>query len=322
MQLKNNKTISVHRAFIYGAGAPGLGEIYAGSRLRGFLTAALFIIFGIWFTWVLYNIMAGIAGSVFDSLNSAAAFELPDLPFVTLGISFLGIYFIWLWAMISAVDVAVEHRRRNAEPHQLSVGWSVAISWFCPGAGQVYHAPRRFGFILFAGYLVGILLIIPAYKQVFQSFSELAKSGQLSPNNPYALVALVHGILVKLDYSFGKLFQAGVKYFAIASSVAALGQGPLKNEDSWTRPSIGYGMALLGIGWLCPGAGQLLQKRKKFGWYILAGYIGSKVLIAFLLSHDFISVQKADTLAWISVLIQWGAMIEAPVWMKIANWHK
>ena len=318
MQLEDKKTISVHRAFVYGAAAPGLGEIYAGSRMRGFLTLAAFISFGIWFTLVLFKIMGGLAASVFDSLNTATPFKLPDLPFVSLGVSFFGIYFIWLWAMISAVDVAVVNRRKIAVPPQVSAGWAVAISWFCPGSGQVYDGSRRFGYIQFAGYLIGILLIIPAYKQVFQSFSELAKSEQLSPNNPYALIDMVHGLLVKLDYSFGKLFQTGIKLFAIASCVAALRQGSLENDNRWCRSSIGNGAALLGIGWLCPGAGQLLQKRFKIGWYILAGYLGSKVLISFLLSHDFITVQRTDTMAWISVLIQWGAMIEAPVWMKIA----
>ena len=318
MQPEDKKTISVHRAFVYGAFAPGLGEIYAGSRLRGFLTAASFISFGTWFFWVLFRTMKAITDSVFDSLNTATQFDLPALPYVSLGISFLGIYFIWLWAMISAVDVAVVNRRKIAEPPQVNAGWAVAISWFCPGSGQVYDGSRRFGYILFAGYLIGILLIIPAYKHIFQNFSELAKSEQLSPNNPYVIIDLVHGLLVKLNYSFGKLFQIGIKSFAIASSVAALRQGPLKNDEHWCRPSIGYSMALLGIGWLCPGAGQLLQKRNKIGWYLLASYIGSKVLISILLSHDFITVQKTDSLAWVSVLIQWGAMIEALIWTRLS----
>ena len=145
MQAEHKKTISVHRAFVYGAAAPGLGEIYARSRLRGFLTATSFISFGIWFFWVLYKIMKAITDSVFDSLNTATPFKLPDLPFVSLGVSFFGIYFIWLWAMISAVDVAVRHRRKDAEPPQLSVGWSIAFSWLCPGSGQVYDSPRRLG---------------------------------------------------------------------------------------------------------------------------------------------------------------------------------
>jgi hypothetical protein len=73
------------------------------------------------------------------------------------------------------------------------------------------------------------------------------------------------------------------------------------------------------MGWLCPGSGQILQRRLKIGWYFLAVYLGSKLLIGFLLGHNFIAVQTADSLAWITVLIQWVAMFEAPIWMMKAN---
>jgi hypothetical protein len=66
---------------------------------------------------------------------------------------------------------------------------------------------------------------------------------------------------------------------------------------------------------LCPGSGQLLQKRDKAGWYFFAGYVSSIVLIGFLIKTDFISAINANTLSWISVLIQWSAMIEALFFM-------
>jgi hypothetical protein len=83
----------------------------------------------------------------------------------------------------------------------------------------------------------------------------------------------------------------------------------------WTTPSAIYGLALAGLGWLCPGSGQLLQRRGKIGWYLLAGYLGSKLLIGFLLGNDLITVPTADGLAWIPLIVQWGAMFEAPVRM-------
>ena len=43
------KSVSAHRAFVYSACAPGLGEFYAGRRLQGLLTAALFILASVWF---------------------------------------------------------------------------------------------------------------------------------------------------------------------------------------------------------------------------------------------------------------------------------
>jgi TM2 domain-containing membrane protein YozV len=171
------KSISAHRAFVYGASAPGFGEIYAGSLIRGIMAASLAIFFGIWFTWVLVIIIGGMVDRVFDSLNDATSIAVTDLPWISAGISFFGIYYVWLWAMISSVDVALERRRINTEPPQASVAWAVAMSWFCPGSGRVYAGYRRFGYILFAAYLVGILLVVPVYFRLAHSISGLTKGG-------------------------------------------------------------------------------------------------------------------------------------------------
>jgi hypothetical protein len=307
--------ISAHRAFVYGACAPGWGEIYAGSRARGILTASLFIILAVWFSLTLFSILNVLVGRFFDGLNGADPLVLPDMPLVSLGVSFFGIYFLWLWAMISAVDVSLAHRQRAAAEPQASVAWAVCLSWFCPGSGQVYTADRRLGYILFAAYLLGILFSIPAYQQLFQSISGMAKNGQLSPNNPYAIIDMVHGLMARIDYSFGKLFQIAVRYFALAATLAALRQGPLKTDMRWATPSAVYGLALVGLGWLCPGSGQLLQRRDKIGWGLLAGYLGSKLLIGFLLGNDLITVPTADGLAWIPFIVQWAAMLESLIRM-------
>jgi len=236
---------------------------------------------------------------------------LSDLPIFSLGISFLGMYFIWLWAMISSVDVEVMHRQKKESSPQGSVPWRVAMSWFCPGAGQMYTGYRQFGYILLAGNLLGILLIIPAYTQLFTSISLLVKNEQFSASNPYALINIIREHLIILDYSFGNLIQETVRYFAIAGTISGLMHGSLHSDDKWIKPSAAYGIGLFAAGWLCPGSGQLLQKRDKAGWYFFAGYVGSILLIGLLIKTGFISAINADTLAWISVLIQWGAMIEA-----------
>jgi TM2 domain-containing membrane protein YozV len=310
-----NKPVTVHRAFIYSACAPGWGDIYAGSRLRGYATLGLFLFCAAWFTWTLAQTVRTVVGQMFDSLEGITPFVMPDLPVVSMGISFLGIYFIWLWGMLSAVDTATGRRQQSGEPPQASVGWAVAISWFCPGSGQIYASDRRFGFILFGVYLLGFLLIIPAYKQLFLSLSDLAKSGQLPTNQPIAVIGIVHELVVRVNYSFGKVFQETIKYFAVAGTLAALRQGALKTDTKWLNPSLIYGTALFGLGWLCPGSGQLLQGRSRIGWGFLAGYFGSKFLIAFLIGGDFITIETADTLVWLSVIVQWGSMLEAPLAM-------
>ena len=315
MTPRNVTSISAHRAFIYGLCAPGMGETYAGSRLRGYLTALFFIFFGTWFGWTVFTIVEGTVERIVGRLEGISPVTPQDLSLLSLGISFIGIYCIWLWSQISSVDSAIEIRRKNKEPSQASVAWSITISWFCPGAGQVYAGDRRLGYILFTGYIMGILLMIPAYIQLFQGMTAIVKSDQLSLGNPYTLINMVREQITRMDYSYGKLFQLSLKSFAVAAGLATLRLGPLSNDVRWTQPALGAGAALFGIGWLCPGAGQILQKRSTFGWCLLAGYLGSSILIGFLLSQNFITVQKVDTLAWVGVLFQWGAMAEAPLQM-------
>ncbi len=307
--------ISVHRAFVYSASAPGLGEFYAGSRMRGLVTAALLIFFIVWFARLLFVILNEIVSQIFGSLNGIAPFVLPHVPFFSVGVSIFGLYFIWLWAMISAVDVATEQRQRDGEPPQASVAWAVAISWLCPGSGQVYTGFRLYGYLLFAAYLLGLLAMVPAYIQMFHSISDLAGSGQLTPNDPFAVIDIVHRLMARVNLSFGKLAQASVKYFAIAATLGALRQGLLEADTRWSRPSAAYGAALFGLGWLCPGSGQLLQKCFTLGWYFLAGYIGSTFLVGFLLYFDFITVPTADLLGWLPIVIKLSAMVAAPLWM-------
>jgi TM2 domain-containing membrane protein YozV len=304
--------ISVHRAFVYSAGAPGLGEFYAGSRLRGIVTAALFIFFTVGLARILFVILKAMMSQIFGSLSGTAPSVVPQVPFFAMGVCFFGLYFIWLWAMISGVDVAAQQRQRSGGRPQASVAWAAAISWFCPGAGQVYTGSRRYGYLLFAAYLLGLLAMVPAYIQMFHSISDLAGSGELSPHNPLAVIDIVHRLMARVNLSFGKLCQASVKYIAIAGTLVALRQGLLATDTRWSRPSAAYGAALFGLGWLCPGSGQILQKRFTPGWYFLGGYIGSTFLIGFLLHLDFITVPTADLLGWLPVAIKLSAMIEAP----------
>ena len=203
---------------------------------------------------------------------------------------------------------------------QASVAWATAMAWCCPGCGQVYAGSRRYGYLLLGAYVLGIVALIPAYMHLFDGISELAKSGRLSPDNPYAVIDVVHGLMAKVEYSFGKLYWAGVKYVAIADTLGALRQRLPEADTRWSKPSVGFGAALFGLGWLCPGSGQLLQNRSRTGWVFLAGFIGSKFLIGFLLGQDFITVRTADMMGWISVLIQWGAMVESPLWMIRKEW--
>lgn len=311
--------VSVHRAFIYSACAPGWGDIYAGNRFRGYTILLLFLFFSAWFCWTLAQTLRAVVGQLFDSIDGMAPFVMPELPAVAIGISFLGIYITWLGSMLSAVDTTTGQLRQTGEPPPASVGWAVGMSWFCPGSGQVYTGDRRFGFMLFGAYLLGFLLLVPAYQELFRNLSDLARNGQLPANNPYAVINLVHELIARVDNSFGRVFQESIKYFAVAGALAALRHGPLRADTKWRTPSLTYGTALFGLGWVCPGSGQLLQGRSRIGWGFLAAYLGSKYFISFLLGGDLITVATSDTLAWLPVALQWLSMIEAPLAMRRAK---
>jgi len=311
--------VSVHRAVVYSACAPGWGDIYAGSRFKGYATLSVFLICVAWAIWTMALTARTVVGQLFDSLEGITPFVMPDLPTVELAISVAGIYFTWLWSMLSAADTATAKSRKTGVSAQASVGWAVAMSWFCPGSGLVYADDRRFGFMVFGAYVLGCVLIVPAYQQLFLGLHELVKSGQLSPNNPLAVIGFVHELIVRLDYSFGKIFQESTKYYAVAASLAALKQGPLLTDTRWLTPAPGYGLALVGLGWLCPGSGQLLQGRNRIGWSFLTGFCGSQFLIVPLLGGGVIGIETAEQLGWLAVIVQWSAMIEAPVAMVMGK---
>ena len=103
----------------------------------------------------------------------------------------------------------------------------------------------------------------------------------------------------------------------MAAAIDALARGPLEADSRRCKPSAAGSAAIAGLGWLCPGAGQLLQARRQPGWLIVAAYIGSRALIGLLLGADLITVSRADSAAWICVALQWGSMAEAVIWMMV-----
>lgn len=309
-------TISAHRAFIYSACAPGAGHVYAGFRLRGYAILALFIGFSGWLIWILAVWLAAAVDSLFGHVDGMGSPAIPHLPVVSIGAAFLILFLIWYGALLSAVDVAVHQRRRHGRPTQASVAWSLAMSWLCPGTGQVYTGQRGFGLVLFMGYIIGMLLMVSAYRDLFNGLSDIVSAGQLDAGNVQETVRQLHILLRKVDFSVGALLQRAVKWYAIAHTMETLRQGPLRSDSHWLTRSPGYGLALFGIGWLCPGAGQLLQGRHRAGWLFLAGYVTATLAIGLPAGRRVISVPTADHLEWLSFIIQWAAALEALLAMK------
>ena len=308
---------SVHRAFIYSASAPGAGHVYAGSRLWGYTVLILFIGLCGWLLWILATWLAAAVDALFghmDALGGSPA--IPPMPAVTLGVAFLVLFLIWYGAMLSAVDVSIRRRRNQGSPPQASVAWALAMSWLCPGAGQVYTGRRNSGLILLMAYIMGMLITVFAYRDLFYGLSGIVSGGQPGAGSIQEIARQIHILLRKVDFSFGALLQHAVKWYAIANTMEILRQGPLRIDRRWLTRSFGYGLALFGIGWLCPGAGQLLQGRHRAGWLFLSGYVAFTVAIGLSAGSGVISVPTADHLEWLSVLVQWAAALEAPLTMK------
>jgi hypothetical protein len=308
--------ISAHRAFIYSACAPGAGDVYAGFRLRGYAILAFFTGFSGWLIWILAAWLAAAVDSLFGHMNGMGTSTMPHMPLVSMGAAFLILFLIWYGALLSAVDVAVRQRRHHGRPAQASVAWALAMSWLCPGTGQVYTGQRGFGLILFVGYILGMVLMVPAYRNLFKGLSDIVSAGQLDAGNVQETVRQLHILLRKVDFSVGTLLQHAVKWYAIANTMETLRQGPLRSDTHWSTRSPGYGLGLVGIGWLCPGAGQLLQGRQRAGWLFLAGYVTATLATGLSAGREVISVPTADHLEWLSVIIQWAAALEAPLAMK------
>lgn len=308
--------ISAHRAFTYSACAPGAGHVYAGFRLWGTTLMVLSIGFSGWLIWILTAWLATAADSLFGHMYNTGKATIPHMPVVSIGAAVLILILLWYGALISAVDVTVRARRRHGSPTQANVAWALAMSWLCPGTGQVYTGQRNSGLILFMGYITGMLFMVLAYRNLYNGLSAIVSAGQLGTGNVLDTVRRLHILLRKVDFSVGALLQHAVKWYAIANTMETLRLGPLQSDTHWSTRSLRYGLALFGIGWLSPGAGQLLQGRNRSGWLFLAGYVTSKIAIGLLAGRGVISVPAADHLEWLSVIIQWAAALEAPVAMK------
>jgi TM2 domain-containing membrane protein YozV len=308
--LKNSsekQPVSAHRAIVYSASLPGWGEYYGGARARGLITGALFVLFVIWFFKLFIEIAIKLTDHFAIYLQGTAGTVLPDFSIPSFGTAMIGMYFIWLWAIISSVDVAIKNRRKEGKPFQTSTIWAIGISWLCPGAGQVYTRHRFLGYGLFIAYLAGMLLIIPVYMRMGESLSDIVKNSGLYAADPLSVMGIIKEIMAGVNYSFAKLFQEAVRYLAIAKAAQAL-----KNwwyvKDSFLR-----GLALFAMGWLCPGSGQFLQGRATAGWWFFAAYLSARFLIGFLLGAGGISIENMELLAWGPTIIKLSAMIDAPV---------
>lgn len=328
----DREPISVHRAFVYSALGPGWGEVYSGCRWQGYMTATVFTVFFIWFNWIIVEIFIDIYMNLVGSINGDHAGDL-NIPYQGLGLSILGAVFTWSWGVISAVNLASIKRSLAGDPVQNSEIWALAMSWCCPGAGQVYAGKKQAGRLIFVLYLVAILFLLPVFARLGNSIMDAAAGGRFSSYDPIAMAGVVRDLVFRVKYSIPNQVLILLRYLVFAGTILALHglslrrknidpfQPPplpdrLNTHSHWIRRSAGYFFALLIVGWICPGAGQLLQKRYVPGWIFFFAFFGSMFLTALLLGAGAIQTESIVRLSWLFTGIKLFAVLEAPLRMK------
>lgn len=309
--------LSPPRAFVYAACLPGAGEYFTGSRLRGILTFSAVILFTAWFTWLIAGLMTDLfemSSSMLSNGSVSGGFQPPVISLTAAG---LGFYFAWLWGMFSAVSVSVE----NSEPtgsRQTIAFWGVVMSWVCPGSGQVYTGKARYGLALFGLYLLSTLFLISAYRNLGESFYTIVSTGKLN-SNPYAIIGALKELDVRLQFGFAALFRSGIEYLAVIETILALNAMNAPDDRSWISRPAAKGCGLFALGWVCPGAPQMLQGGIRVGVAMFAAYFGFKTLIGLLLGAELIQPETANVLKYIPVVILLASMIEAPVQLVLGR---
>lgn len=302
---------SAHRAVIYAAGLPGLGEMHARAWLQGGATLAAFLALLTWFGYLSWQCYLQVAAWQGQPL---------ELPLWELAVAFGGMLSVWFWGLFNAARTTRLARIRSGLAPQHSPAWGALFSWFCPGCGQAYAGKVFFGGLLLLLHVCGLALMAPVYEELGQSLGRLLdEQSRALALNYFAILQALRNIFFTLENSLPAVFLEGTKMVAMAEAVQTLaGQRDAAAEFDFTDKPAWYqriearAAGLFLLGWFAPGAGQLLQGRGQ-GWFYLAAVLGCRFCISFLVRQEILIPELAADLLWIPELIRVVAMLEAPV---------
>ncbi len=337
---------SAHRAFIYALALPGLGEMYAQAWIRGTLALSLFIGFFAWCSWLLYAwtesifggpaVPGGLAGSgwtasfglyftwlcsMLSAVYSARSLRVREglPPQRSLG---WAIAMAWLCPGAGQVYAGA-----TLFGCVLFVGYLAANLLIIPA----YEASGLAVKVLFtdAGVLSTPILILPTLTEI-QLRLKYCYAALLQDGITYVAIAEA---TCALRSDWRRLFAedrattmrqtapvASADDFILSPAddncpdrrASVSGQPDLRARPFFRRTE-GRFLGLAILGWLCPGAGQLLLGQTVLGWSLLAAFAGGRLLLGALLDAAWITPAFADALAWAPVLLRFYAMIDAPV---------
>ncbi len=324
----NRSPISVHRAFLYAASLPGLGEWYAGARRQGLATISVLLLLLTWFVWTTVLAITQAVSLVMGSIEGIGTPEL-DIPIKSLGICVVCLYALWVGSVINAVRLSAAERHVRGDCPQRSPAWAAGISIVCPGAGQAYVGSLRAGLAFALAHFLATLATIPSYVELGQGFVDATKRLQRDPSSLTQTYELLQGMQVRLNFGFAAVAQRAVSDLALCLVVARLSRvGNSSNEPeqhvdpstdvpkttSKSEPSRAlWSLGLCVLGWLCPGSGQLLQGRASIGWALWGVYAAIAMTIASLLVLGWVSPSHADALTWAGTFLSVVAIIESLV---------
>ena len=304
--------ISTHRAFFYSMALPGWGEKYAGAFSRSSLTGALLFFFVILLFYSFYDFFSGVAGVFTSAAKGVSARQMTEKAnsvqgsVVYLIIAIFGIYFVWLWGIISSVEMGRERRINDGLQPEQSPLWAIGMSYICPGSGHVYVGDKSWGHCLFGACLLGTLLIVPSGLEFMEQIRTLGDKGL----GPQGIMREARNLQALLTFGIGTLLGLAVQALAIAEVSNSLSKQFCAQYEK-KRPARLFLLAL--INYVCPGAAQILAGRGTIGFQIIYTYVGVRLSIGLLLGMELIAPGQAQLAAWLSTIIQWAAMVEAPV---------
>lgn len=297
--------VSVHRAFVYAAMAPGFGEWYAGARIRGAAVFTAFVGVFVWGSWEL----AVTVGALLD-LALGATVDKP-LPLFQLGAAFFIALALWYWGMAGAVQAAVHRRQAEGDPPQVHPAWGAAMSWLCPGAGQISLGRLPMGFILLGLYVAIFPTLGPALAGLRVVIEHASGNAGQMLSRPDLAMELAQEISARIQLSFPRVAQDMVKSASIALYCATLGPipgalGAVLAEEGlrWTAALWARCLGLAVLGWICPGAPQLLQGREALGWSLLGLNLALPAVAGLLMAQGLVQPPVASHIAsWATLAV-------------------
>ena len=314
------RPVSVYRAFVYSAGLPGAGEWYAGRRLRGALTCAAALCLMIAFAAYSVGAVREVVHHAGEGLRAGRMTLGRATPFLAAGACLFGFYLVWLLSMAAAVEAARGVRRDRGLALQRSAAWGAVMSWFCPGSGQVFTGQPFYGYAILTAFVAAGLFVAVSYKHLADTILDMLGQGQLERMGRMEALRYVQDLLIILDHGFAQWLRRAVTGLAVAETSLALsrswikaGAAPGPDPPPWPRTPIARAAGLLVLGWLCPGAGQILQGRPLTGWIFFGTWFGVQALLGLILWAGGPHPSVNQALSWLGTLILLAAMIEAPV---------